>query len=92
MSAPVLAASAVACCSRTSRPVNASGGSSGGASGSGAMLPSGATTVSWGPPVGAGGVPYTLASHPAVTSHASDRGSAVTISSFDGRRSMALLA
>ena len=48
MSAPALDASVVACRSRAASPVKATAGSSGGASGSGAMLPSGATTVSCG--------------------------------------------
>jgi hypothetical protein len=54
------------------------------------MLPSGATTVSCGPPDREGGVPYTLASQPATTVTTATA-IALTISSVDGRRCMALL-
>ena len=57
MWAPDFAASAVACLARASRPSKAAAGWSGGASGSGAMLPCGATIVSCGVSVSAGGVP-----------------------------------
>ena len=46
MSAPAFAASAVARLARASRPSKAAAGSSGGDSGSGALVPIGATTVS----------------------------------------------
>ena len=54
-SAPFEAAPAVACLMRVSRPSNVATGSSGEASGSGAMLPCGATTISFGASGSTGG-------------------------------------
>ena len=88
MSAPAFAASAVAWRARPSRPSNVAAGSSGGASGNGARLPCGATTVSCGP-AGAGVVPYTFASQPATTSAAVMTADAAI--SLDGCRRMTLL-
>ena len=70
---------ASACRSRSARPVNAEAGASGGASGSGAMPPSGATTVICGPD-GAGGVPCTAASHAVMTVTAPSRAAVVRAS------------
>ena len=65
MSAPLAAASAVACWVRSSRPPKDEAGSSGAASGRGASGPCGATTVSCGASGSTGGgVPYTRASQP----------------------------
>src|SRR5258705_5725236 len=83
---PALAASAVACCSRDIRPSKATAGSSGGDSGSGALVPIGATTVSCGA-AGSGGVPYTLASQPATMGTAMMT-AAVAVTNLDGRRRM----
>src|SRR5690348_14742125 len=64
--APALEAWAVACWARALRPAKAAAGWSGGASGNGALVPIGATTVSCGA-AASGGVPYTLASQPAMS-------------------------
>src|SRR3546814_11936200 len=70
ISAPASAASAVACTSRLFSPSNVPVGFSGGASGRGAEVPSGATTVRCGAAGGGGGLPYNLASHPEIVAAA----------------------
>src|SRR6185369_11127725 len=87
-SAPAFAASAVARLARASRPAKAAAGSSGGDSGSGALVPRGATTVSRGVD-DSGAVPYTLASQPARMGTAMMT-AAVAVTTFGGRRRMAL--
>ena len=88
MSAPEFAASAVACLARSSSPSKVAAGWSGGASGKGAMVPCGTTTVRCGP-ADSGGVPYTLASQP-MTTGAARATIAIALTSFDGRRRIAL--
>ena len=85
MSAPDLDASVEACRSRESSPMNATAGSSGGASGSGAMTAERSDHGERWSEEGGGGVPYTLASHPAVTVMMATALAAVTDSSVDGR-------
>ena len=88
MSAPALAASAVACLARASRPAKVAAGWSGGASGSGALAPIGATTVSCGP---AGcrrrAVDLGFATDEEGGREGDDR---IAVTNFDGRRRMAL--
>src|SRR3981189_2134016 len=88
VSAAAGAAAAVSCLARASRPAKLAAGSSGGASGSGALVPIGAMTVSCGP-AGSGGVPYTLASQPA-TKGTAMMTAAVAVTNFGGRRRMTL--